>query len=225
MKIAVIVAMQKELESIMSLLQEKDEENFHGFKFIHGRLDGKLIILHQCGIGKVNAAIGTCELINRYNPDILISSGCAGGLEENLKVMDVVASDSNIYHDVFIGGDGEEIDIQKPFVSDKHLVDKVKELMLFNTNVHIGQICTGDQFVTEKEKLMDIKRRYPDGVAVDMESCAIAQACQTFHVPFISFRIISDTIGSEAHFEEYKEFWSDMANQSFGVVRTYIESL
>ncbi len=225
MKIAVVVAMQKELDSIASLLQEKTEENANGFKFIHGATDGKSLVLHKCGIGKVNAAIGTCELINKYHPDALISSGCAGGLDERLKVMDVVASGNTIYHDTFVGEEGEGTDIQKPFVSDERLVDKARELQQNNTRIHIGQICTGDQFVTEKAKLIDIKRRYPDGLAVDMESCAIAQTCSHFHVPFIAFRIISDTINSQAHVEEYNEFWSDMARYSFNVVKTYIESL
>ncbi|MBQ0060303.1 MAG: 5'-methylthioadenosine/adenosylhomocysteine nucleosidase, partial [Bacteroidales bacterium] len=73
--------------------------------------------------------------------------------------------------------------------------------------------------------LYTIKEDWPDGLAVDMESGAIAQTCYLYNVPFISFRIISDTPGVEQHFEQYANFWETMANTSFGVTKTFLESL
>ena len=58
-----------------------------------------------------------------------------------------------------------------------------------------------------------------------MESAAIAQVCHLYRVPFISFRIISDTPGADAHWQQYENFWETMADRSFGVVRTFLESL
>jgi len=226
MVIAVIVAMQKEMASLSALLHNRKDETNNGFNYITGELGNKELVLFQCGIGKVNAAVGASELIRNYHPDYLISSGCAGGLDAKLKVMEVIASTTTIYHDIFVGEAGEGLDIELPYPSDTYLINKVKELSQSSTvKIHQGQICTGDQFVTEREKLESIKQRFPDALAVDMESCAIAQTCKIYGTPFISFRIISDTIDSNFHVDEYKNFWAEMADHSFCVVKTYLEIL
>lgn len=226
MRIAVIVAMQKEMASLSALLSNKQTETVGGFTYVTGELEGKTLILHQSGIGKVNAAVGASELIRNYRPDYLISSGCAGGLDARLHVMDVIASTSTVYHDIFIGDAGEGLDIERPYPSGTYLINKATSLSETSpTTIHLGQICTGDQFLTEREKLEAIKQRFPEGLAVDMESCAIAHTCKIYGVPFISFRIISDTIGAELHVEEYQNFWAEMADHSFEVVRSFIRQL
>ena len=83
----------------------------------------------------------------------------------------------------------------------------------------------GGKFITERGELDAIKAEFPEGLAVDMESAAIAQVCHLYRVPFISFRIISDTPGADAHWQQYENFWETMADRSFGVVRTFLESL
>lgn len=226
MKIAVIVAMQKEMASLSALLNNKKTETVGGFTYVTGELQGRTLILHQSGLGKVNAAVGASGLIRNYQPDYFISSGCAGGLDSQLKVMDVIASTSTVYHDVFVGEAGEGLEIERPYPSDTYLINKAKALSQTSpVMIHLGQICTGDQFITERAKLELIKQRFPEGLAVDMESCAIAHTCKIFGVPFISFRIISDTIGAEIQVDEYKNFWAEMADHSFEVVRAFIGQL
>ena len=88
-----------------------------------------------------------------------------------------------------------------------------------------GLIATGDQFITSREEQQHIKEAYPEALAVDMESAAIAQVCHLYGTPFISFRIISDTPGAEAHFEQYLDFWATMADRSFGVTKAFLEAL
>ena len=58
------------------------------------------IVLLQCGIGKVAAAVGAVELIRRYQPDCIINTGVAGALSSAVDVMDVVAAARTVYHDV-----------------------------------------------------------------------------------------------------------------------------
>ena len=62
-------------------------------------------------------------------------------------------------------------------------------------------------------------------MAVDMESAAIAQICHLYKIPFISFRIISDTPGVEQHLEQYQNFWGEMADRSFHVTETFLRAL
>lgn len=225
MKIAILTAMDKEHAQILNMLKETKEE--HGvYDYTIGTLGNKTVVLSKCGIGKVNAAIGTAEIIRRYKPDAVVSTGCAGGIDKCLNIMDVVVSSKTVHHDFFLGMGCEKGEIQgmpRYFPADEKLIDAAKNLN--DPSIHIGLICTGDQFITSKDELARIKGDYPEGLAVDMESVAIAQTCYVFHVPFVSFRVISDTPGADEHQQQYDNFWSDMAQKSFETTKAFLLSV
>ena len=141
--------------------------------------------------------------------------------------MEVVASSHIVYHDVWCGEGNAYGQIQGMpaiFEGNKTLLDCAMALDT-ETPIHGGLICSGDKFITDREELNVIKGNFPEGLAVDMESGAIAQVCHIYQVPFISFRIISDTPGAENHWEQYTNFWGEMADRSFGVTKAFLESL
>ena len=184
-------------------------------------------VLLQCGIGKVNASSGVTSLIINFKPDSVVSTGVAGGIDTCLRVMDVVVSTQTCYHDVICGegvDPGQVQGLPRFFESDKKMAE-VAEKLESDVRIIPGLICTGDQFITNRDQLNMIKAEYPEGLAVDMESAAISQVCHIFEVPFVSFRIISDTPGAEEHFEEYLNFWQTMADKSFSVTRLFLNSL
>ena len=183
--------MESEHNQIAALLTDKNTVNDQ-FTYVVGKLDDKEIILRQCGIGKVNAAVGTAELIRTFHPDYVISTGVAGGIDSCLNVMDVVVSTKTVHHDFYIGMGCEYGQVQGMptyFEADQRLVDAA--LALNNPTIHTGLICTGDQFISTQNEIDNIKHNFPEGLACDMESVAIAQTCYIYHVPFVSFRIIS----------------------------------
>ena len=75
------------------------------------------------------------------------------------------------------------------------------------------------------DELNDIKGRFPEALAVDMESGAIAQTCHLYSVPFISFRIISDTPGADGHWDQYLNFWDTVADRSFRTTCAFLSCL
>ena len=94
-----------------------------------------------------------------------------------------------------------------------------------NSKIHPGLIVTGDWFVDTREKMQHIIDLFPEALAVDMESAAIAQACYINKVPFISFRVVSDMPLRDSHASQYHDFWSTVADNSFQLTRTFVESL
>ena len=196
-------------------------------EFCEGRLGAVEAVVVQCGIGKVNASSGVTSLIINFKPDSVVSTGVAGGIDTCLRVMDVVVSTQTCYHDVICGegvDPGQVQGLPRFFESDKKMAE-VAEKLESDVRIIPGLICTGDQFITNRDQLNMIKAEYPEGLAVDMESAAISQVCHIFEVPFVSFRIISDTPGAEEHFEEYLNFWQTMADKSFSVTRLFLNSL
>ena len=209
MKIGIIVAMDKELQQLRPLFPEDK------------------VILQKSGIATVNAAIQTVEMIHQYKPDCIISTGCAGGNGDDINVQDVVVSTQLAYHDVYCGTAidnstiyGQVQGLPARFDADPYLLEKAKL-----TGAKPGLIVTGDWFVDSKDKMREIIGHFPEAKAVDMESCAIAQACYINKVPFISFRVISDIPLRDTDASMYHDFWNTIAQNSFQVTKTFIESL
>ncbi len=227
MNIGIITAMTSELKQLSNQLEEKTEKKEGPFNYIEGRINNNRIILMQCGIGKVNAAAGTIEMIRNFQPDCIISTGVAGGIDSCLKIMDVVVSRQIVYHDVWCGEGNAYGQIQglPLFFEGNETLCQCACALNTETPIHCGLICSGDKFITSRSELEAIKEEFPNGLAVDMESGAIAQICFLYHIPFVSFRIISDTPGVEKHLEQYQDFWGEMANRSFRVTEIFLKSL
>lgn len=227
MKIGIIVAMDKEFAQLKSILAEERVERHGHTDFVIGGIGGHEIITLQCGIGKVNSAVGTVELIDHYHPDLVISTGVAGGACTGLEVMDVVVATECVYHDAYCGDEveyGQIIGMPARYRSPKELVEKA--LASDTTGrVHKGLTVSGEWFVDSREKMREILERFPEAMAVDMESCSIAQVCHIYHTPFLSFRIISDVPLKDDKARQYFDFWARMADGSFNVTRHFIHSL
>ena len=219
--------MSVEYRQVAAMLNDVETVQNGPQEFLVGTLGENKVVLLQCGIGKTNAASGVTNLIITFHPDYIISTGVAGGIDVKLDVMDIVVGSQVCYHDVYCGDNcdpGQVQGLPRLFNGDERLVDITKSL---KTDVRIvpGLICTGDQFVTNRDELNVIKEKYPEGLAVDMESAAIAQVCLLWNVPMLSFRIISDTPGVKAHFDQYLNFWETMADKSFAVTKEFLSRI
>lgn len=225
MTIGIILAMEKELEQLLPLLSGLEEKTLHGKRFYTGTLsDGKEVVIQQCGIGKVNAAIGAVEMIDAFHPDCVVSSGVAGGATTRVPRLHVVASSEVVYHDVYCFSDNAYGQIQgmpARFTCDSRLVSTASAI----DNVTTGLIASGDWFVDTKQKAGEILDHFPETLAIDMESGAIAQVCHVYSVPFISFRIISDIPLDDSKGEQYFDFWDRIANGSFAVLHDFLTRL
>lgn len=227
MKIGIITAMSSEQKQLANQLENPTERKEGPFTYTEGTIKNNTIILMQCGIGKVNAAAGAVEMIRNFAPDCIISTGVAGGIDSCLNVMDVVVSSRIVYHDVWCGEGNAYGQIQGLplyFTGNETLYQCAISLDT-ETAIHGGLICSGDKFITDRQELETIKANFPEGLAVDMESASIAQVCHLYEVPFISFRIISDTPGAEKHLEQYKNFWGEMTDRSFHVTEAFLKAL
>ncbi len=225
--IGVLTAMSVEYRQVAAMLQDAEMVKSGPQEFLVGSLGESKVVLLQCGIGKTNAATGVTNLIMTFHPDCVISTGVAGGIDTRLDVMDVVIGKEVCYHDVYCGDNcdpGQVQGLPRLFKGDERLVELASTL---KTDVHIvsGLICSGDQFITNRDELDVIKGKYPQGLAVDMESGAIAQVCHLWSIPFLSFRIISDTPGVKAHFKQYLNFWDTMADKSFAVTKEFLSKI
>ena len=187
MIIGIIAAMDKEIKKYKEIFELKlTNETLNIYE---GNYDNKKIILCLSGIGKDNAASTTQYLIDKYHPNIIINSGCAGSLTEDIKVLDTIIASYVTYHDF------SPIRIMESCVPDNGLVktdvniinNLETVLKEYNIKYHLGGIASGDCFVTSSTMRDDIYNR-TNCLAVDMESASIGHISKKNNIPFISIR-------------------------------------
>lgn len=223
MKIGIIVAMDKELGLLLPLLGEELRTTINDTIFHTGSLGRHEVVVLKSGIGKVNAAIATLTLIENFHVNFVINTGVAGGTGRGADILDVVIGDSVAYHDVWCGPgtlDGQAAGCPRYFESP--LPADVLETI---EGTRHGLIASGDIFVSRPEDVTRILTLYPEAIAVDMESAAIAQVCYLKNVPFLAVRVVSDTPGAADNIAQYETFWEDAPREAFEVVNRVLDIL
>jgi len=191
MKFGIIVAMEKEIKKYKELFNLELLDN--KFSIYKGIFLDKTLYFTLCGVGKVNSAMLTQYLIDKYEIDYIINSGCCGSLTDKVKLMDTIISEYVTYHDF------SPIRVMETYMpdngkikADERLIEITKDILdKNNISYHVGGIASGDCFVTNSEIRDDIYNR-TNCLAVDMESVSIGQVSKLNNVPFIIIRTISD---------------------------------
>lgn len=229
MKVAIIGAMEEEVTLLRDNIENQQIEVIAGCEFITGSFNNKEIILLRSGIGKVNAAMSTTILMERYQPDVVINTGSAGGYNPELKVGDLVISTEVRHHDVDVTIFGYEYgqvpQLPAAFTADKKLINVAEKaaLQLENIQAVTGLIATGDSFMNDPVRVEFVREKFEDLQAVEMEGAAIAQVAHQYGVPFVVIRSLSDIAGKESNisFDQYLETAAvNSANLVMGIVKS-----
>lgn len=226
MNIGIIVAMQKELNLLLPLLEDKTEININNVPFYSGKIGRHSVVAAQCGIGKVNAAVYTLTLIENFHPALIVNTGVAGGTGKGADILDIVVADRIAYHDCWCGPGtewGEASGCPRYFTPPEALLS-LPALDEF-PNLKKGLVASGDIFVSRKEDVERILEIHPETIAVDMESGAIAQVCYLKSVPFFCVRVLSDTPGAADNIAQYENFWTDAPEETFNVLKTILKNI
>lgn len=186
------------------------------------------VVILRCGIGKVNAAVGAMLLRNKFNSDVIISTGVAGGTKSCIKQGAIVAGSSYSYHDVYCGKDFPVGVVQgepNKFDADTQLLGILRDLY---PDVTIGRFVSGDKFVDTKMEMGRILDLCPSAIAVDMESASIAQVCNKplngAATPFVSIRIISDCLLDDTA-SDYGDFWKSVPVESASMAIGFVKKV
>ncbi len=140
-----------------------------------------LVAVHS-GIGIINAAAATQELISSFKVTELINYGAVGG-NDQVFVYDVITPEKIFLHDAITPWyDRGQTPGEKPFFLNSLVSGK---------NNNLG---SGSSFVADKESIDKIKKEL-DVDIFDMETAAIAQVADKNDVPLKVIKCVSDSIG------------------------------
>jgi adenosylhomocysteine nucleosidase len=230
MRIGIIGAMEEEVVLLREQLKELQEKKLAGCEFYQGYLNDQEIVLLKSGIGKVNAAIGTTLMVQMYDPDVILNTGSAGGFHTDLNVGDVVISTEVRHHDVdatIFGYEyGQVPQMPANYIPDQRLVQAAVKAGARVEDIQVAQglIASGDSFMSDHERVEDIRNKFPALYAAEMEAAAIAQTCYQFNVPFVIIRSLSDIAGKDARVS-YDQFLKTASKNSAELVQQIVEEL
>ncbi|MCI1269789.1 MAG: 5'-methylthioadenosine/adenosylhomocysteine nucleosidase [Ruminococcus sp.] len=222
--IGIIGAMPSELKDIRSMLGSEEIISKSGFDFHINYIGNRKIVNVCCGIAKVNAAVCCQVLIDNFCVDAIINTGIAGGMNNDVKVCDIVVSNEVLAHDL----DLHFLDNYPPYCSifkaDSHLIEcAVNTCKLLGMNSFVGRIVSGEAFISSNEVKNDILAKF-NPYAVDMESSAIGHCAFLNKTPFVSVRCISDNADDDGAMS-FDEFEKIAAKRVADIVMKMIESI
>ncbi|HAQ07775.1 MAG TPA: 5'-methylthioadenosine/S-adenosylhomocysteine nucleosidase [Bacillus bacterium] len=230
MRVGIIGAMDEEVELLRSKLVNRKDTSLAGSEFYQGQIDHLEVVLLKSGIGKVNAAMGTTLLIEKFQPDVIINTGSAGGFHNDLNVGDVVISSQVRHNDVDVTIFGYEYG-QVPrmpafYTPDEKLVSYAKKSAekIGGIQVAHGLIASGDSFMSDPDRVEYIRTKLPDLYAAEMEAAAVAQVAHQFEVPFVIIRSLSDIAGKDSNIS-FDQFLETAAKNSAELILFMLEEL
>lgn len=205
--IGIIGAMPSELTDIREMLGIGEIKHISGFDFYINEKNGKTLINACCGIAKVNAALCTQVMIDNFQPECIINTGIAGGMNSSVKVCDIVISTEVLPHDLDLHFLKDYPPYCGIFRADNGLIETAEKVCAeFSVKSFRGRIVSGEAFISSNEAKNTILEKF-DPYAVDMESAAVGHCCYLNKLPYVSVRCISDNADDEGamSFDEFEK--------------------
>ena len=248
MTIAIMSAMAEENAALVQQMTGVFTTKVGGRTYHQGELWGHSVVMVFSHWGKVAAASTATYLIAGLGVKEIIFTGVAGGIHTDLNVGDIVIGKQLYQHDMDASPiiPRHEIPLlgraqiesyperrsqlqqaAEEFVTGdlgKALSSALREeFSLTAPKVMVGDIASGDQFISSDVEVEDLRKRLPSVACVEMEGAAVAQVCDAFHVPFSVIRTISDSADDDAAID-FPRFINEVAKlYSLGVLRCLLD--
>lgn len=197
--IAIVYAMAGECAGLLERLGGSPLPDAVPFP-LYALPDGTLVAVG--GVGKVNAAMATQALLDRFPVHEVWNAGCAGAFSD-LPVGAIVVGSHCVQHDVDTSLAGDEPGLVSTVERVEFPCDFVEDTLAALPHAQAGVIATGDWFGRDFDRARGIWERYHAAVC-DMEGCACAQVCLRNRVPFRAVKAVSDHLLSPAQDQEYQ---------------------
>ena len=193
----IIAAVEAEMAAIKNIMTECETVNHFEKEFIIGKIEGKKCVLSLCGVGKVNASIGTQLLIDKFSVEKILNFGVAGGLNEETKLCQVYQIGQAVQFDF----DLTQLNGTKMGTLDEY-TENYLPLSTFALDFPVKNLGTSDRFNDRKADYLLLTEELGADIR-DMEGCAIVQTALCSAIPVYSVKAISDVAGSGSTTEQF----------------------
>ncbi len=215
----IIGAMDVEIEAVKNKVSQPKITVFAGCEFVCGTINGAEVCVAKCNPGKVNAALCTQAMIDRFGVSAIINLGVACSLSRDITIKTIVVATEVCQYDFDTSALGEPKGMVYNNMT-KFPTDKALSNALFaaaeacGATVHRGCIASGDTFIASQALKDEIVRDF-GAVCGEMEGGSIGHVCYVNGVPFAVLRSISDGGDGEASIDypAFKEIAAAMSSE------------
>lgn len=195
--IGVVIAMQSEADILLNEMEVSRSLNVSGKNIHVGRAYGKDVAVCVCGVGKVNAALGTQVLVSKFDAEKILNFGVAGGLNKTTALCGVYQIAAAVQFDFdLVQLNGTPIGTLNEY-TENYLLCNLLPLDLEKRN-----LGTADRFNDSEEDYVLLTKTLNADIR-DMEGGAIVQAAFSAKLPVYAVKAISDVAGSGSTTEQY----------------------
>ena len=226
-EIGIIGAMKIEVEALKNAMTQTETKTVAGIEFVSGLLRHRQVVVAQCGIGKVFAAICTQIMLSEYAPRVIINSGVAGTLTEKLSIGQIALADRLVQHDMDTTALGDPAGLVSGinivyFPTDPKVTACLAACVEQEGVAYaMGTVASGDQFISNAAVKTRITETFENCGACEMEGAAIAHVCYVNHTACAILRAISDGGDDEAMLD-YPTFCQKAANTAIRVLMRFL---
>ena len=230
MRFGIICAIPNELRYFN--LTENPMQNIGERKFYKGKHDKHELILVQSGLGKVNAAVVSTLLIEKFNCEFLLFSGVAGGIDPRIEIGEVIIGDSLIQYDYGTLKNREMLSFRPGSIPTGELKNEIeyrlaprikRKIKASLPSVRMGKILSGDVYLQCEKTQKELFKKYR-AQAIDMEGAAVAQVAEQFGIPSVVVRCLSDLAGAKSQ-KLSSKFLNKAAKRSFNTAQKILNIL
>ena len=168
--IAITFALPTESSGLLRHLESKRGGPVAGTTIFTGKLAGREVAVIHTGAGREHCQRNMQNALGSVRPRLLISSGFAGSLTDQLTVGDLIVAQN---------------------FSDWRLATQLIQTNLPHQKFQPVILFTSNRIVESPEERQQISREHRAD-AIDMETEVIATACAVHRIPMVSLRVISD---------------------------------
>ena len=237
--------MEMELKAILKIFSKMNElvisKKFNTCTK-ENKIKNRKIIIAKAGVGTVNAALTTAFIAEKQSIDGILLLGVAGALQDFLQIGDIVLSNKILQHDCFFSGEkkreymapGElfvSLNLKKrkapEFIIDKTFLNWLEPLILskVSSKVYKGTIMSGNEFVGNIRRKINLSKEDAKALAVEMEAAGVAQVATKLGIPFAVVKTIADRLYPDgAVRNDYNKFKSSAAKTAAELINLIIHS-
>ncbi|MBO5454659.1 MAG: 5'-methylthioadenosine/adenosylhomocysteine nucleosidase [Clostridia bacterium] len=225
--LGIIGAMQVEIDSIVSSIENKKETVVSGVSYFEGSFYGKEVVVACCGVGKVFSGVCAQTMILKFGVDRILNIGVGGTLTDKLNICDLGIASGVVQHDMDTSPLGDPvglisgINVIEIKCDEEHVLIWEQAAQNIGVNSCKGVIASGDCFVSSSEKKKFIKENF-DAIVCEMEGAAIGQVCYINKIPFNVIRAVSDNADGSADMD-FPQFTKKAVEQSMLLLKEYIK--
>lgn len=194
--IGVVIAMQSEADILLENMEVVRSLTISGKKVHVGKAFSKDVALCVCGVGKVNAALGTQLLVSKFDVEKLFNFGVAGGLNETTELCQVYQIAAATQFDF----DLAQLNGTKIGTLNEYTENYLNLNLL--TDFPTRKLGTADRFNDSKADYSLLTEELKADIR-DMEGGAIVQAAYAAELPVYAVKAISDVAGSGSTTEQF----------------------